>query len=348
MRALYLMLGLAGCTSDITMTDDIDLTWDFEVTFKRFEGNLHTPYVKGTPVRLYVWGGEDDDLRGWKIYSSDSSVFEIDGYQTDDDTHGLTAVGRAVGEGIAGLIVDDAHANQVGAGAAEVYAPDRAVLEAHGYLIIDREQQARVDDLRILAGGTATYLVRYFRGDMELHGNSVLSVDPVSGVSSNPRTSWLFENREWLSVSPTAVGNQNITLRADGDMVGTLPVVMVPETDIARVELLGQSAKGHDDGDWLVLLAQAYDAVDRRIFGVDFAWEIEGAMQTESGDLYRYSFKEDDYKTVTAERFGHSATTEIQSDRGYVDSSNNIGCNAGGGGLLAAFGLLGLRRRRRR
>jgi MYXO-CTERM domain-containing protein len=40
----------------------------------------------------------------------------------------------------------------------------------------------------------------------------------------------------------------------------------------------------------------------------------------------------------------------IQSDEGRVDSSNNVGCTAGGGGSLvvglAALGLIGRRRRR--
>jgi len=72
-------------------------------------------------------------------------------------------------------------------------------------------------------------------------------------------------------------------------------------------------------------------------------------MSTEAGDLYRYHFKKDDYTQVVAERSGHSASTTIQSDYGYVDSTNNIGCNAGGGGAgaLCLLGLLGLRRRRR-
>src|SRR6185436_18228326 len=69
--------GLGGCGPEVHLTDDIDLTWDFGITLKRFDGTLHTPYVKGAPVTMYVNAGEKDDLTGWKISSSDASVFEI-------------------------------------------------------------------------------------------------------------------------------------------------------------------------------------------------------------------------------------------------------------------------------
>src|SRR5262249_47636033 len=251
-----------------------------------------TPYVRGAPVTLYVSGDDNDDLTGWNVSSSDSSVFAIDNVQLDADLHTVIAAGHAVGEGTAGLIVDDKHGHQVGVEEAEVVVPDRAELDAHGYLILGETPEARVDDVRIVSGGTATYLVQYYLGSREVHGNGVLAVDAPSGVSATPRTTFLFENREWVSLSSSTVGLQNVTLHADGAPVGTVPVVTVPETDIADVALHAQSEKGHKDGDWLVLLAQSYDAASRKIFGVDYRWNIGGVMQTEAGDLYRYEFKQ--------------------------------------------------------
>jgi hypothetical protein len=339
---------LAACGPDIRMTDDIDLTWDFEITLDRLDGFLHTPYVKGAPVTVFVNGGDDDDLTGWKVSSSDSSVFAIDSVTVADDRHSIAAKGRAVGEGVAGLIVDDKDGGQVGIEEAEVVAPDRVELDAHGYLILNREPEAYVDDVRIVAGGTATYLVRYYRGDRELHGNGVLSIDAPAMVSANPRTTFLFENREWVSVSSSTVGTESIALRADGDPITTVPVITVPETDIQNVALLAQSEKGHEDGDWLVLLAQSSDAIGRRIFGVDYRWNIDGVMQTDAGDLYRYEFKQGAFEMVTAERAGHAASTMIQSDTGFVDTTNHVGCDAGAGaGGFVGLALLGLRRRRR-
>ena len=351
MRLAYaLVLVCTACGPEIRMTDDIDLTWDFEFTPKRFDGFLHTPYVVGAPVTVFVTAGEQDDLTGWTITSSDSSVFAITSFALDEDKHAVTAWGQAVGEGTAGLIVEDKKGKQVGVDEAEVLAPDRGELKAHGYLILRQEDQALESELRVVAGGTATYLVNYYNGNRELHGNSVLTVDPTTSVVAQPRTSFLFENREWLTVTaPAAAGTENLTLRANGNAFATVPVVTVPESDLKNMALLGLPEAGHKDGDWLVLLAQAYDATQRRIFGVDYAWTIDGVHSIAQGDLYRYEFKKGDTTSVTAQRGLLSAQTTIQSDTGFVDSTNHIGCNASGGaGGLAALGALGLVRRRRR
>jgi hypothetical protein len=338
--ALVLVAPLAACTADIYMTDDIDLTWDFELTPRRFEGDLHTPYVKGAPVTLYVDSSdEDEDLSGWTIVSSDASVFRIDRISVDPDRHGISATGQAVGEGTAGLVVIDREGNRVGARAAEVLAPGNARLEAHGYLLLDRQGEAPVDEIRIVQGGTATYLVKYFRDGRELHGNSVLGAGSTPSLNATARTSFLFENREWIAIESTTVGTNSVTLTSDGAPVASIPVVTVPETDITQVALATESERGAEMDEWLVLLAQASDSINRRIFGVDFAWEIDGVMQTEAGDLYRYKFSAGQYVDVSAERSGHTATARIQSSGGYVDSTNNVGCNAGGARGLGSLGI---------
>jgi uncharacterized protein (TIGR03382 family) len=54
---------------------------------------------------------------------------------------------------------------------------------------------------------------------------------------------------------------------------------------------------------------------------------------------------------VQARRGAHTDSVMIQSEGGRVDSTNNIGCAAGGGGSLAVglvgLGVVGLGRRRR-
>jgi hypothetical protein len=356
--ALAGALALGGCGPKITLTDDIDLTWDFALTFSRFDDTLHTPYVKGAPVSLIVSSSDEhQDLSGWVVKSSDPTIFRVDAIEPDAKGGGLTARGVAVGEGTAQLTVFDADGNEVGHGTAEVLAPDRVELDAHGYLILGKDGDAPVAEARILENGTATYLVRYFRGARELHGNGILSVDAPAGITATPRTTFLFENREWLTLTAAAVADKSIQLYADGTPFAVVPVITVPEADIAQVTILTQSEKGHDDGDWLVALAQAYDGLGRRVFGVDYAWDVDGVQETADGDLYRYSYKKGQYQMVTAARAGHSDTTMIQSDGGYVDSSNNIGCAAApghtrGAAPLAASALVGLvlvaaRRRRR-
>jgi MYXO-CTERM domain-containing protein len=128
--------------------------------------------------------------------------------------------------------------------------------------------------------------------------------------------------------------------------------VVVAEAAIADVVVLTQSEKGHKNGDWLVALAQAYDANGARIFGVDYAWNVDGTAQQADGDLYRYQFKAGKYATVRAQRGGHLDSATIQSEGGFVDSTNHVGCAAGGGGSLlvglVGLGLVTLRRRRAR
>jgi MYXO-CTERM domain-containing protein len=130
-----------------------------------------------------------------------------------------------------------------------------------------------------------------------------------------------------------------------------VPLAVVPESAIADVVVLTQSETGRSDGEWLVALAQAYDGGGERIFGVDYTWTVNGAAKDGDGDLYRYQFKRGAYEMVAARRGVHTDGVMIQSDEGYVSSSNNVGCAAGGSGSLAAglvgLGLVRVRRRRR-
>jgi MYXO-CTERM domain-containing protein len=343
-------LAVGACGPSYSMTDDVDLTWDFALTPWRFDDLLHSPYVRGTTVTVYASSSDDkEDLRSWSIVSSDPTVFRIDG-RVESVGRDLAVRGQAVGEGIAKLSLRDARGHEVGHGVAEVRVPDAVELDAHGSLILGRDDEAKVSEARVLAGGEATYLVRYFRDGQQLHGNGVLSVDTPAGVTATPRTSFLFENREWLTLDTTVAGTGALQMFADGVAVATVPIAMVPESEIADVVVLTESEDGRRDGEWLAALAQAYDTHGTRIFGVDYTWNVNGAMQTADGDLYRYKFKAGQYAMVRAQRGTHADVAMIQSGGGYVDSTNRVGCTAGGGGSLMVgllgFGLVWRRRRR--
>jgi hypothetical protein len=335
----------AACGPRVILTDDVDLTWDFALTLHRFEDKLHTPYVRGAPVSIYV-DADDDDLRmrGWRVVTSDPAVFSIEGSFASDDAASLAAPGRAVGEGSARLDVLDAGGARVGSGTAEVLVPDQAALQAHGYLIIGREAEAQVTELRILEGGEATFLVRYSRGGQELHGNGVLSVDAPADLTATARTSFLFENREWLTVSGSAAGRSSITVYADGAAVSTIDVETVSESDIDRVDILTQDEGRAEPKDSLVALAQAYDAAGQRIFGVDFDWDVDGVQEAGEGDLYRYTYAPGRASLLTASRGGKAGSRTIHSSGGYVSSSNAIGCAVGprAGGTLSGAALAAL------
>jgi MYXO-CTERM domain-containing protein len=351
--SLAIALGLGACSPRYTMTDDIDLTWDFTLTPTLFDDDLHSPYVRGTRVAVIAHSSDKQpDFRGWSIVTSDPAVFRIDDSVVQTDGRGLVAHGLAVGEGTGSLRLLDDRGHEVGRGVAEVLVPDRVELDAHGSLILGRDDEAPVAEARVVENGEATYLVRYFRGGRELHGNGVLTAVAPAGVTVQPRTTFLFENREWLMLATTAPGSGTLQLSADQAQVASVPMVVVPESAIADVVVLTQSENGHHDGDWLVALAQAYDTNGERIFGVDYAWNVNGAAQTGDGDLYRYRFKQGLFEMVQAKRGVHSDAAMIQSDQGFVDSTNKVGCAAGGGGSLVVglvgLGLAGLRRRRPR
>jgi hypothetical protein len=335
-------LGLGACEATYTITDDIDLSWDFVAVPTRFDADLHTPYVLGTKVTLFAHSSDDqNDFRGWTIGTSDPAVFRIDDAVASSDGRSLAVHGQAVAEGSAQLRLLDRGGREVGHGVAEVLAPDRIELAAHGSLILDREDEAPVSEVRVVANGTATYLVRYFRGERQLHGNGVLTAQGAAAVTVERRTTFLFENREWLVVRATGAGTSVVQLGATGAAVRAVPVVVVPETAIAAVVVLTQSEVGRHDGDWMVALAQAYDGGGSRIFGVECTWKVNGVGQPGDGDLYRYRYRNGSTQSVQAKRGAHEATVMIHSDGGYVSSSNTVGCGAGGGGSLGA-GLVGV------
>jgi MYXO-CTERM domain-containing protein len=351
--AVAVGVGAGACGPTYSMTDDIDLTWDFTLTPSRFEDNLHSPYVRGTKVTVFAHSSDDHpDFAGWSIVSSDAGVFRIDDAGVANDGRSVAVHGQAVAEGTAQLRLLDRRGHEVGRGVAEVVVPDRVELDAHGSLILGRDDEAPVTEARVVEDGEATFLVRYFRGNRELHGNGVLAVAAPDGVTPEARTSFLFENREWLTLHTTAPQTGMLAVAADGVTVASVPVVVVPENAIADIVLLTQSEKGHEDGDWLAALAQAYDGNGLRIFGVDYTWDVNGVSQVGEGDLYRYHFRKGEVAMVQARRGSHTDTARIQSGGGVVGSTNNIGCSAGGGGGLMvglmAVGLVAARRRRRR
>jgi hypothetical protein len=345
---LAFAVSLAACGPTITLSDEFSFDWSF-LPWSRFHADLNSPYVTGTPVSLHVTSSDDhQDFTGWTVQSSDPTVFAIDSVTAAGDSVAVDA--HTAGAGRVTLTVRDKNNGDVGHHDVEVFAPDRVELDAHAYLIIGDDADAPVAEVRIVEGGTATYLVRYFNGDRELHGNGVLTVNAPSSLAATTRRTIDFENREWLQLTATAADQTQIELVVNEISRGTVPVVVVPQTDIASVVMLSSPEKGHHDGDWLVAYAQAYDAQSRLLFGVDYEWDVAGVQQLGLGDLYRYEYKSGDLVTVTATFGGHSDSTTIQSDSGYVDSSNNLGCAAGGGagGLVAIGGALALVIARRR
>ena len=347
--AYFLLPALAACGPTVTLSDDFSFDWSF-TPFDKFKATLHSPYVVNTEVSLNVTSSDDhQDFTGWTLASSDGAVFAIDSFNAD--AYGMYGSAHTGGAGLARLSVLDQHGKEVGSSMVESATPDHVELDAHAYLIIGQDDLAPVDEVRILENGTATYLVRYFNAGRELTGNGVLTVNS-SASSLVPMTTKTFldQNREWLQLTATAIDQPTIEMVVNGVSFGTKQATIVQETAMTSVAMLSSPETGHKDGDWLVAYAQAYDAQQNRIFGVDYTWNVAGVQALGDGDLYRYEYKKGDTVTVTASRGGLSDSTTIQSDAGYVDSSNNIGCAAGGGGagVIVGLGVVALVARRRR
>ena len=381
--ALRLLVGLcvclctlaAGCTH-VTLSDDVDLTLDFN-PLTGSSGALNSPYVEGSAMRIYVNSSNDRErFTGWSVKSSAPDVFSVETLEINGDSKPVSAYvrGHARSPGSAELQVFDDGGHQVGSDLVEVARPDEIRLLAHGQLLVGyAESDARVSDLRVLVGGTATYLARYYQKGRQLSGNGALSVptevppiaQPVGGTAAVAQ-SFLFENRDWLQLSPQNSGSATIDLLVNGTPFGSFPVVAVAPGEVTSVHILTSDESGKKSGDWLVGLAQSLDAAGRDVYGVTYAWTIDGATQDSLGDLYRYQYDPRQPKMLTASFGTMAAQAFIHAQKGYVDSTNHVGCSAvlgaaqrdGAGNdrpllsivallsSLAALGAIGRRQRR--
>jgi hypothetical protein len=350
MRTLVLLivsivLG-TGCTRTY-LADTVDLEWDW-APFTGTRHELHMPYVAGSDFDLYTVHEGREDPADWTIESEDASVIRV------DSTANGSAHVSATGAGTANVSLRDADGHVVFETPFDVRQANRAELFAHGPLIIDRpEMQESWDEIRIVVGGSATFEVEWFDANERLFGNGALSTAAPPGVTAEARRTFLFEDREWVTFTPTEVGTFDVELRANGVAVRTVRIIALTEDAVATVLLHGMDESAAEEGDVLTVLAQAYDAQGRTIFGIDYAWDLDGETQTGFGDLFRYSLVPGETAMLEAQSSSMSAQVMIQAMEGWVDSTNHLGCSIApwsGRAALApwvvAFGLFVFIRRR--
>jgi hypothetical protein len=328
-----IVLILAGCgRHGVTLSDNVgDLHIDFN-PFHAAKNALHSPYVQGAAVTVHAdLHGWHSDTSRWRITSSRPEVFAVlsEEHSLSSDSLHADCVARA--EGTAVIQVWDGDGDLVHGAEIEVVRPDRVDLLAYGLLLIGRDDaQARVSEARILAGGDATFLVHYFRGSRPLHGNGVLATVPSVNIVATARQSYLFENQEWLTIGASAAGNGQVELRVAGATLGWLPVVAVPEAEIARIAVEGEDEGRADADEILVAFGRSFDGLGRPIYGANYDWTLAGLSQGQ-GDLFKYNFARGAYKRLDARIDGHLASATIQASDGYVSSSDFIGCRVAAG-----------------
>jgi hypothetical protein len=242
----------------------------------------------------------------------------------------------------------------------EVARPAKAELTFAGPLFIDasRAEYRVTGPVNVLVGGTATFLVEYADADgRRLYGNDVLEVVPGDAdIEAHSAQTWLFEDREWLVMSPLTAGTHTVTLKVDGRSIGTVTVNAVTEDAVNFIELRPENESGHHDGDFLAVLALGYTVDGDPIYGIEFDWEVDGFPKAGEGDLYKYEFDRSESARLQAAYSGKTQKTTIHSDYagGWVSSTNHIGCTAGTRSagwapvalVLLPLAVLALRRRR--
>lgn len=350
-------LGAAGCPA-VAVVDDVD----FELNFTPILGPsdaLHAPYVVGSSMGLYLETQSVGNTRRWTIESTDPSIFTVDQPSYDDRGDFRTARGHALAPGVTTLRVVDDGGSVRRTIPITVSLPTSIAVDHHGPLLVHRpDLRSDWGDGRIVVGGTSTYLASYFAGPDRLAGNGALSARVASGRATvEVLRTYLFEDRDWLQVTPTAAGPFTVELTVGGQVIQTLQGIAVPSSDVADVRIYGEDESKARAGQWLVALAVASDAQARVIWGAEYRWDVDGASAPGIGDLYRYPYDPKKPHMVAASFGPLSAVAMIHGGNGYVDSTNHVGCSAAPGSpnrgatativfALAALAF-GLRRRLR-
>ena len=357
MTVLALIPLLGACAPGTWFSDDVDLELNFSLLnpLTGPSDTLHTPYVQGARVRLHAHDSRDrgNYLDGCWLESSDEDVLLLSWPEYSSDGDLVSTDAEAIGEGTAELRLIDADGRVLDTTEVEVRFPSHVELHAAGPLFVDHpDMDPATEDPAILTGGLATFQVRYFDGDQRLFGNGTLGAIGGGDIGVDVDQTYLFENREWLRLSPDSDGWKEVGLTVAGRPLQEVHVEGVLAEDIESLEIFGSSEVGARDEEWMVLLAQAFDTRHEPVFGVEYAWDVDGQFQWGYGDLYRYEYDPSSPVVATAWFDGLEVSAPIHADHGYVDSSNDIGCDTAAlapwtSGLVVMPLLWGRRRRRR-
>ncbi len=357
-------LGFTGCPDDqVHFHDNLDLVFDFKPfnPAKPPPDDLHSPYVVGTKFRMYAFRDHDrmNLDKAW-VETSNPSVLEIGGLTTSDEVASFDCYADRPGFTDITVFRSDRSPTVWGRARVEVAYPDRAQLTFAGPLFINAPTDEFVvrGPVPIVEGGTASFLVEYFLNETKLSGNDVLIARPRDdGLEAHVRQTWLFEDREWVQLTPLAPGDHVVDLLVGDRSVETITVRTVQPEDVKFIELRAEPDKPAREGDILAVWALGYDYNDNPVFGLEFDWDILGNFSSEpgEGDLFKYEYERREDATLEASYRDQAQRVNIHADSGWVSSTNDLGCTAGtsgraGPGVLAIALMvavaLGIGRRR--
>lgn len=354
----------AGCEEDLVhFSDSIDLTFDFAQInpYRPPVNELHQPYVVGTQFWMNAIRNHDDmDMSDSWAESGNQNAMELSGHTRDDEAISYRCQANDVGYSTITVYRSDYMVSQLGSVVVEVAVPNRADVTFSGpYFIHGDEYKYRVDDhVNVMTGGMATFLVEYYDGARKLNGNNVLQISTSGdGIDAFSDQTYLFEDREWLSIMPLDPGQHTVTLSVAGNTVAEFTVNAVEEADVAYIGLEAESERYAEDGEVLAVLALGYTDDSEPIYGIEFDWQVDGWERYGEGDLYKYPFHPKMESTLKAEFGDHYDQVDVHGgEDGWVSSTNLVGCSAtpqstgSAAGilapLLAALGLWAMRRGR--
>lgn len=347
--ALLSLTGLLAMGCDgVRLSDSVDLTFDFNPLDGPSDA-LHSPYVAGADFSLYTTNVDRDEELRLTIASDDPSILQV---RPDDPG---VADATAVAPGTVDLLVRNDEGEELHRTPVDVVAADEARLLAHGPLLIGRPalQPETTEEIQVLVGGTATFLLDWFADGEALNGHGALTTEHGEGVQADPRQTYLFEDREWVSFSVFEEGAHEVRLLANGELVRTITIVGVSEASIDVVRLHGMDETDAATDEQLVVYAQAYAEDETPIYGVEYEWDLDGVSEPGLGDLFRYRYAPGVSAELCARHGELEGMATISATEGFVDSTNDLGCSVSGsgpgwlGGPMAA-GLLAFFWTRRR
>jgi hypothetical protein len=343
---------LAACnggSKPVTMNDSFDLD-----LFGPHVDDLHTPYVAGAGFSIGVSAGSGSQA-GWTLSSSNPDVLRV-----ETPLSGGSADVTAVNPGQATLSVLDATGKVLDSHPVSVAIPDQVSLYAEGLLVTGApDSAAQVTQASVVAGGEATFLVRYFAQGTELYGSGALQTTATTGLTTSTVSESFATARDFLQVTvpSTAAANGSVSLVIDNVVVGQVPITTVSPTVVTQVTIAAQSTAGAQNGTSLTLYAHAVDATAADVYGASFDWSVSGdadaggsAAWGGPADLFFYNYDSSVSETVRATYDGFSPSTVVHGQGGSVGSTGDVGCTVGrapgpGGtsaGMIAAFALTGI------
>lgn len=347
-RFLFLLAGASALTLGCggpSLADTVDWTLDFDLTIT---DELHSPYVRGSQFTVYALGLSEEEERHHEVRSADNDILSCLGSLNAEADCTAASQGEVDLEITRdGEIVHATPVEVVRADAAWAF-PRAALMAAHG---LPTPATSRI---RILQGGTATFQVVFTGHGERLSGAGSMDATAPAGVAIDVERTLLFEDRDWLQITPAELGEHEVTISSAGDPVSTVRIEVVDASAVDSIVLAGAPEEGARDGDTLTIVGVARGEDGVPIYGVDFDWDLDGVAEPGEGDLFRYVFDRNRRRTVTAHFGDKAGSLGIHAESGYVDSTNNLGCavapgasgrglaGSGPGSFAWAAGALGL------